>query len=115
MSGHDLLIFGLKGVLGGLIVVLFSVVGEVLRPRSVAGVTSGAPSVAIASLSITALTMGAGAAASQSLGMIAGASALVVWCLCGLDTIKRFGALKGSILATLVWLGVACALWAVAL
>lgn len=115
MRMSDLLFLGLKGLLGGTVVVLFSIVGEVLRPRSVAGITSGAPSVAIGSLSITAVTMGAAAAASQSLGMIAGASALVMWCLCGLDTIKRFGAVKGSLLATLVWLTVAVTLWAVTL
>jgi hypothetical protein len=47
--------------------------------------------------------------------MIAGAWALVVWCLCGLDTVKRFGALKGSVMATLVWGVVGIALWDVAI
>lgn len=109
------LVLLLKGLIGGCVVTAFAVVGEVMRPRKVAGVTSGAPSVAIASLAVTTVAVGASAAASQALGMTAGAAALLVWCLCGLDTIKRFGALKGSVLATVAWLGTAVGLWAVAL
>jgi hypothetical protein len=112
---NDIVLLGVKGLIGGLVVVAFAVIGEVLRPRGVAGVTSGAPSVAIGSLSVTAIATGTAAAASQALGMIAGACALAVWCLCGLDTVKRFGALKGSILATLAWCAVAVGLWGTAL
>jgi hypothetical protein len=112
---NELLVLALKGLIGGTVVVVFAVIGEVLRPRGVAGVTSGAPSVAIASLGVTAVATGVAAAADQALGMIAGSCALVVWCLCGLDTVKRFGALKGSVMATLVWGVVGIALWDVAI
>ncbi len=111
----ELLTLAVKGVVGGGIVVAFALIGEVLRPRAVAGVTSGAPSVAVASLAVTCLSTGVVSAANQSRAMVAGAVALVVGCLCGLDTFKRFGALRGSMLATIVWGVAAFGLWSVAL
>jgi uncharacterized membrane protein (GlpM family) len=115
MSLSDIGVLALKGLVGGTVVVLFAVVGEVLRPRSVAGVTSGAPSVALASLAVTVAASGGFVAARQAHGMVVGAVALVVACLCGLDTLKRFGAVKGSVLAVVIWIGAACALWGTAL
>jgi hypothetical protein len=109
------LVLFVKGLIGGCVVTAFSVIGAVMRPRKAAGITSGAPSVAIASLAVTSLATGAAAAATQALGMIAGAAALVMWCLCGLDAVKRFGARKGSALATVAWLGTSVGLWAAAL
>lgn len=103
----------LKAVLGGAIVVLFSLIGEATRPRGLAGIASAAPSVALASLVITLLVTGAAAAVDLSLGMIAGAAALVLWCLVGVDAVKRLGALKGSVLTTLTWLVASFSLWAV--
>jgi hypothetical protein len=105
----------LKGVAGGILVVVFALLGEIVRPRSLAGLTSGAPSVAAAGLLVTLLTSGVAMAWNLSLGMIAGAAALVSWCLVGADAVKRFGGLKGSLVATAMWFGVAFALWAVTL
>ena len=42
-----------KGAIGGAVVVLFSALGEVVKPRGLAGITSGAPSVAVASLAVS--------------------------------------------------------------
>jgi hypothetical protein len=83
----------LKGVVGGILVVLFALLGEIVRPRSLAGVTSGAPSVAAAGLLVTLLTSGVAMAWNLSLGMVSGAVALVTWCLVGVDSVKRFGGL----------------------
>ena len=105
----------LKGIVGGTFVVVFAGIGEVVRPRGLAGLTSGAPSVALGSLLLTVLATGAVAAWNQSVAMIAGAVALFVWCLIGTEAVKRFGALKGSVASTTVWLAMALGLWAVAL
>ncbi len=105
----------LKALVGGALVVVFSLVGESIRPRRLAGVTSAAPSIALASLAITLVASGVASARSLSLGMIAGAIALTAWCLVGATLVRRFGALKGSAGATGVWCVVAFALWAVAL
>jgi hypothetical protein len=105
----------LKGLAGGILVVLFAFLGEIVRPRSLAGVTSGAPSIAAAGLLVTLLTSGVVMAWNLSVGMIAGAVALVSWCLVGADAVKRFGGLKGSLAATAVWFITAFALWALVL
>lgn len=105
----------LKGIAGGILVVVFAVLGEIIRPRSLAGITSGAPSVAAAGLLVTLLSSGALMAWNMSLGMIAGAAGLIVWCLVGADAVKRFGSLKGSLAATVVWFVVAFSLWAAVL
>lgn len=115
MDAGTVLLIGLKGLIGGSVVVLFAVAGEVLRPRVVAGITSGAPSVAIASLTVTAIATGAAAAADQALGMIAGAVAFVFSCLWALEALKRFGAARGWVLGAAAWLAGATALWGVTL
>jgi len=102
-----------KGAIGGAFVVLFSALGEVVRPRGLAGITSGAPSVAVASLAVTVVATGVAAATDLARGMIAGAIGLVVWCLVGTEAVKRFGALKGSTATTGLWLVTAFSLWAV--
>lgn len=110
-----ILTIALKALVGGTFVVLFALMGETVRPRALAGITSGAPSVAAAGLLITVLSTGAASAWNQSLGMIAGAVALVAWCVVGADSVKRFGGVKGSVAATVVWLAVAFGIWAVVL
>ena len=102
-----------KALLGGVIVVLFALAGEATRPRGLAGISSAAPSVAIASLLVTMAATGVAAAVDLSLGMIAGAAALVLWCLVGVEAVKRLGALKGSVLTTFVWLLMSFSLWLV--
>jgi hypothetical protein len=111
----QLLTLVIKGLAGGTLVMLFALIGEVIRPRSVAGITSGAPSVAAAGLLVTVLTTGAISAWNQSLAMIAGAAGLVVWCLVATDAVKRLGGLKGSLTSTTVWFIAAFCLWALVL
>lgn len=113
VAGHavDLTTLALKGLAGGVLVLVFAVIGEVVRPRSRAGIMSGAPAVASAGLAMTVLTAGVATAWDQSLAIICGAAGLVVWCLVAVDTVKRFGGLKGSLLATPVWFAVSFSLW----
>jgi hypothetical protein len=117
IGGHavDLLTLALKGLAGGTLVLVFALIGEVIRPRSIAGILSGAPSVASAGLAVTVLSTGVTSAWNQSLAMIVGAAGLVVWCLVAVDAVKRFGGLKGSLAATVVWFAVAFSLWGVIL
>ncbi|MDQ6877392.1 MAG: hypothetical protein M3082_06775 [Candidatus Dormibacteraeota bacterium] len=110
-----LLIIAVKAVAGGTLVSAFAALGEFLRPRGLAGILGAAPSVALASLIVTSLATGAGSAASQATAMIAGAEALAVYCLVAIESVKRFGAVKGAITATGAWLAVAIGLWAVVL
>jgi hypothetical protein len=110
-----LLIIAIKALVGGTVVVAFAALGELLRPRGLAGIFAAAPSIALGSLAVTVLVSGSGSAASQLTAMVAGAAALAVYCLVGSESVKRFGAPKGAVTAMTAWLGVAIGLWAVVL
>lgn len=105
----------LKALIGGVLVVIFSLVGESIKPRRHAGIASAAPSIALASLAITLVVSGAASARNLAIGMTAGSMALIAWCLVAGYAVKRYGALRGSAAATGVWCVVAFALWAAVL
>jgi hypothetical protein len=104
-----------KALVGGTVVCAFAAIGEFLRPRGLAGMFAAAPSVALASLAVTSIATGAASATSQATAMVAGAVALFVYCLVGMESVKRFGGMYGAIAALVPWLAVAIGLWAVVL
>jgi hypothetical protein len=59
---------------GGSIVTLFAVLGDLFKPKSFAGLFGAAPSVALATLSLTIVTEGPRYASIEARSMIAGAS-----------------------------------------
>jgi len=65
--------------IGGVVVSAFAILGDVLRPKSFAGLFGAAPSVALATLGIAVYRHGASYASSQSLSMMAGAIALAIY------------------------------------
>ncbi len=101
-------------VAGGLIVSAFAIVGDMLRPKSFAGLLGAAPSVALATLSIAVIQHGPQYAAAESWTMIYGAVALACYSLAVCHLLLRFrlGALPATILAFAVWLAVAFGLLA---
>jgi uncharacterized membrane protein (GlpM family) len=108
-------VLALRGMAGGALVVVFSLLGELLRPKSFAGIFAAAPSIAIASLLITTGVGGETAVHESVLGMVAGAVALVAACVVAVDSVKRFRAPRGSLAAIGVWLVAAAGLYVVAL
>lgn len=66
-------------LVGGVVVSAFAMLGDVLRPKSFAGLFGAAPSVALATLGIAVYHNDAGYAATQSHSMMAGAIALGVY------------------------------------
>ncbi len=66
----------LRFLIGGGIVSLFAVFGDVLRPKSAAGLLGAAPSVALATLGLAYWKHGASYVATESLSMMIGAIAL---------------------------------------
>jgi len=68
-------------LLGGLIVSVFAVIGDVLRPKGFAGLFGAAPSVALATLTLTLLAEGKQYAALEARSMIAGALAFLPYAL----------------------------------
>ena len=102
---------GLKALAGGLLVVAFSLVGQVVQPKRFAGVFTAAPAVALASLLLTAHVKGVGMAVPQATGMIVGSAGMIVYCIFTLFAVDRFHALLGSIGAWLAWFAVAGSLF----
>ena len=64
-------------IIGGIVVSLFALTGDVLKPKSFAGLFGAAPSVALATLSLTLLKNGKSYAALESRSMIAGSLAFL--------------------------------------
>jgi uncharacterized membrane protein (GlpM family) len=107
----SLLLIAVKGVLGGAFVMLFAFVGETLRPKRFAGLFAAAPSVATASLIISALAKGVTTTRELAFGMLVGAAGMVAYCLVGLVTVDRLRALAGSLTAWVAWLAVSLAIY----
>src|SRR5689334_20510007 len=96
-------------IVGGIVVSAFAMLGDVLRPKSFAGLFGAAPSVALATLGIAIYQHGAGDAAVQSQTMMAGAVALAVYgvVVCHLLIRARLHALPATMLSFAAWLVVA--------
>lgn len=96
-------------LVGGVVVSAFAVLGDVLRPKSFAGLFGAAPSVALASLGIAVYRHGADYASQQTWAMTAGAIALIVYSIvvCQLLIRARLRAAPATLLALTVWLTVA--------
>jgi hypothetical protein len=106
----------IRFVVGGIVVSAFAMLGDVLRPKSFAGLFGAAPSVALATLGIAVYQHGAAYASTQSLWMMAGAVALAVYSVvvCHLMIRARLRALPATLLSLVVWLAVAFGLFALA-
>ena len=91
---------------GGVVVSTFAMLGDVLRPKSFAGLFGAAPSVALATLGIAVYRHGAGHAAQQTWAMTAGAVALAVYSVvvCQLLIRARLPAAPATLLSLVVWL-----------
>src|SRR5437016_1562819 len=100
-----------KGLVGGVAVIAFSLLGQAGHPKRFAGLFAAAPSVALASLAMTVVAKGAGGAVPYAQGMLIGSAGMIAYCLASLYLVERLHALLGSILAWLAWLLVAGGLY----
>src|SRR6201995_2566150 len=96
-------------LVGGVVVSAFAMLGDILRPKSFAGLFGAAPSVALATLGIAVRRHGADYAAQQTWAMTAGAIALAVYgvVVCQLLIRARLRAAPAPLLSLVVWLIVA--------
>src|ERR1700756_5004760 len=97
---------------GGIVVSLFAIVGDVLRPKSFAGLFGAAPSIALATLTLAFWKHGGGYVSTEGRSMILGAIALAVYSIlvCQLLMRLRCSALAATLVATAAWLVVAVGL-----
>jgi hypothetical protein len=111
---HEIGILALRGLAGGLLVVAFALIAEVVDPKAFAGLFAAAPSVAVASLAITVITESSSKARQSSIGMVVGGIGMAACCVAAVGAIPRLKALLGSVTAVLGWGAVALGLyWAV--
>lgn len=103
-------------VVGGVIVSLFALLGDLLKPKSFAGLFGAAPSVAVATLGLTVLADGKIYAAVEARSMVLGGLAFMLYAsacvyLMGKRHIRAAPASLGMLL---LWAGIALGLrWAV--
>jgi uncharacterized membrane protein (GlpM family) len=102
----------IRFVVGGLFVSAFALLGDVLKPKSFAGLFGAAPSVALATLILTIHSRGRNFAAAEARSMIFGAIAFFVYAGTVCRIMMRYK-LPSSIVASasiVIWLAVAFAL-----
>ena len=104
-----------KAVAGGLLVLAFAALAQMLKPKRFAGIFAAAPSVALAGLMVTVLFSGDRDLPAAGAGMAVGGAAFVLYCLAAVPLVRRFGAWKGSAAALAVWAVVAAAGYAAVL
>lgn len=105
--------FVFRFIVGGFIVSVFAVLGDVLKAKSFAGLFAAAPSVALATLGLTIVADGKFYAAQEARSMIAGAAALAVYASVTIWLIMkhRLHAAAATISALAVWLICAIGAW----
>ena len=89
--------------------------GDMLRPKSFAGLFSAAPSIALATLALTIHRYGKGYAAEEATTMVFGAIAFFVYCVLASLILRRFrpSALIASFAVLPIWFAISIGSWIV--
>jgi hypothetical protein len=100
-------------LVGGTVVALFSALGDVLKPKSFAGLFGAAPSVALATLGLTIASNGTAYAALEARSMIGGAVALFAytWSVMWVTSRYKPSAHLAATGLLSVWLATAFGVW----
>ena len=100
-------------LIGGFVVSMFSIISDLLKPKTFAGLFGAAPSVALASLGLTVLMQERATGATEARSMILGAAALFVYASVMSRIMLRFrpSGLSVFLPGLLLWLAVAVGLW----
>ncbi len=103
----------LRFFIGGVVVSVFALIGDALKPKSFAGLFGAAPSVALATLAITVVSNGKHYAAQEASSMIVGAVALGLYAWATMQLIVRFRwhGMTAAVAAFVVWFGCALGVW----
>jgi len=103
----------LRFLIGGAVVSAFAIVGDLLKPRSFAGLFGAAPSVALATLALAVGHDGPAYAAAECHSMEIGAIALglCTWVICRLLVRQRVQPLPAALYGIGVWFAAAFGIW----
>jgi hypothetical protein len=104
-------------LIGGVFVSAFATLGNILKPKSFAGLFGAAPSIALATLGLTIATEGSRYAALEARSMIAGAIAFLAYACCVMQFMFRFKPPAILITSALlfVWVAAGLGIWFVLL
>ncbi|QNI33351.1 DUF3147 family protein [Alloacidobacterium dinghuense] len=104
----------LRFLIGGFVVSFFATLGDVLRPKSFAGLFGAAPSIALATLGLSIHEHGKPYTAFEARSMLFGAVAFFVYAALTSWVLRRFR--PNTLLTTLTlmpfWFAVSIGLWA---
>jgi uncharacterized membrane protein (GlpM family) len=105
----------LRFLIGGAVVSLFSVLGDLVKPESLGGVFAAAPTIALATLALTMRQHGAQYVAMEGRSMVAGAVAFFVYACAVSFVLMRYRtkAMMTAVALMVVWFGTAAGMWAV--
>lgn len=102
-------------LLGGTIVTLFALIGELVKPKTFAGLFGSAPSVAIVSLTLAFEKHGRAHVAEETRTMLLGALGLLAYCaICVVIARKEKAIWIGAVMAWALWACVAFGAFAAA-
>ncbi len=103
----------IRFVIGGVVVSLFSLISDLFKPKTFAGLFGAAPSIALATLLLTVHKQGKDFAATEAHSMVIGAIALFFYAVALSYALLRFKfpAFSVSLTALGFWMGVASGLW----
>lgn len=92
---------------------VFSLISDLLKPKTFAGLFGAAPSVALATLVLTVMKEGKEYAAIEGRSMILGGIALFAYSLSLSHILLRFrlSALPAAVFLLIFWMSVATGLW----
>jgi len=107
----------LRFFIGGIVVSLFALTGDLFKPKSFAGLFSAAPSVALASLGLAFAHHGAAYASIEGRSMMVGAIAFFLYSQLVSCLLLRYklGVLMVSSASLVVWLVSAFVFWSILL
>lgn len=107
----ELVVIAFKALFGGSMVISFAVIGHLLRPKWFAGLFAAAPSVAIASLAVTAADNGHHDASLAAFAMLFGIAGFVAFSLTVRPLLNRRHVVVATSLSAVVWIIVALTLY----
>jgi hydrogenase-4 membrane subunit HyfE len=113
LNGFSMSDFVIRFLIGGIVVSSFAIIGDILRPKSFAGLFGAAPSIALATLGLTISQHGGRYAAIEAHSMVLGAFAFFIYTVCVSWVLARHktAALPAAIFLMPVWFGVSLGLW----
>lgn len=102
-------------LIGGFVVIAFSILGDIFKPKSLGGIFAAAPTIALASLTLTMHQQGAAYISLEGRSMIVGALAFFIYACVVSFVLMRYRprSLTAAGALSPIWFGVAVALYSV--